>query len=112
MQMEITLLDRIARVRLRGRLDTPGVDLIETKFTDEVVPDGLPTVVDLSQVNFIASMGLRMFISIGKALKRKNARMVLFAPQSQVNEVFQTVQLRDILPIVMDEAEAVRYAAG
>lgn len=112
MQMEITLLDRIARVRLRGRLDTPGVDLIETKFTNEVVPDGLPTVVDLSQVNFIASMGLRMFISIGKALKRKNARMVLFAPQSQVNEVFQTVQLRDILPIVMDEAEAIRYAAG
>lgn len=112
MQMEITMLDRIARVRLRGRLDTPGVDLIETKFTSQVVPDGVATVVDLSQVSFIASMGLRMFISIGKALRRKNARMVLFAPQSQVNEVFQTVQLRDILPIVMDEAEAIRYAAG
>jgi anti-sigma B factor antagonist len=104
------MLDNIARVRLSGRLDTPGVDLIENKFTATVVPEGVSTVVDLSQVSFIASMGLRMFISIGKALKRKNARMVLFAPQSQVKEVFQTVQLRDILPVVMDEAEAVRYA--
>jgi hypothetical protein len=38
--------------------------------------------------------------------------MVLFAPQAQVNEVFQTVLLRDIMPIVADEAEAVRYAAS
>src|SRR4051812_13046236 len=106
MQMEITMLDRIARVRLNGRLDTPGVDLIETKFNAAVVPEGYSTVIDLSQVNFIASMGLRMFIAVGKALKRKNARIVLFAPQSQVNEIFQTVQLRDIIPVVVDEAEA------
>jgi anti-sigma B factor antagonist len=110
MQIEFAKIDNIARVRLKGRLDTPGVDSIETKFTAFVVPDGISTVVDLSQVNFIASMGLRMFIAIGKALKRKNAHMVLFAPQRQVDEVFQTVQLRDILPVVMDEAEAVRYA--
>jgi len=56
-------------------------------------------------------MGLRMFIGLAKALKRNNAKMVLFAPQSQVNEVFNTVVLREIVPIVVDEAEAVRFAA-
>lgn len=112
MQMDIAILDNIARVRLKGRLDTPGVDLIETQFTNQVVPDAISAVVDLSQVSFIASMGLRMFIGIAKALRRKNARMVLFAPQSQVNEVFRTVQLHDILPIVVDEAEAIRFAGG
>jgi len=45
-------------------------------------------------------------------LKRNNARMVLFAPQSQVNEVFNTVVLRDIVPVVVDEAEAVRFAVA
>jgi anti-anti-sigma factor len=74
------------------------------------VPDGKNTDVDLSEVSFIASMGLRMFIGIAKALKRHNARMVLFAPQTQVNEIFNTVVLRDIVPIVVDEAEAVRFA--
>jgi anti-anti-sigma factor len=112
MDIEITLVENIARVRLKGRLDTPGVDQVEAKFTASVVTGGKNTVVDLSQVSFIASMGLRLFIGIAKALKRHNARMVLFAPQSQVSEVFDTVLLREILPIVADEAEAVRLAGG
>src|SRR5262249_11795676 len=109
MDMEITFIENIARIRLRGRLDTPGVDQVEAKLTASVVPGGKNTVVDLSQVSFVASMGLRMFIGIAKALKRHNARMVLFAPQSQVNEVFETVLMREILPIVADEAEALRF---
>ena len=111
LEIEVTYAVNIARVKLRGRLDTPGVDRIEAKFTSAVVPEGRNTVVDLSEVSFIASMGLRMFIGLAKALKRNNAKMVLFAPQSQVNEVFNTVVLREIVPIVVDEAEAVRFAA-
>jgi anti-sigma B factor antagonist len=111
MDIQVSMHENIARVKLKGRLDTPGVDQIASKFTSSVVPDGKNTVVDLSDVVFIASMGLRLFISIAKALKRQNARMVLFAPQSQVSEVFDTVMLRDLVPIVADEAEAVRFAA-
>jgi anti-sigma B factor antagonist len=111
MDIQVSVHENLARVKLRGRLDTPGVDQIASKFTSSVVPDGKHTVVDLSEVVFIASMGLRLFISIAKALKRQNARMVLFAPQSQVNEVFDTVMLGDLVPIVADEAEAVRFAA-
>ena len=111
MEIQVTVVEEIARVKLRGRLDTPGVDQIESKLTAAVVPSARNTVVDLSEVSFIASMGLRMFISIAKALRRQNARMVLFSPQAQVNEVFNTVLLRNIVPIVADEAEAVRFAA-
>jgi anti-sigma B factor antagonist len=111
MDIQVTLYEEIARVKLRGRLDSPGVDQIASKFTASVVPDGRNTVVDLSEVNFIASMGLRLFISIAKSLKRQNARLILFAPQTQVSEVFNTVLLHDLVPIVADEAEAVRFAA-
>jgi anti-sigma B factor antagonist len=112
LEIEVTYAGNIARVKLRGRLDTPGVDRIESKFTAAVVPEGRNTVVDLSEVGFIASMGLRMFIGLAKSLKRNNAKLVLFAPQSQVNEVFNTVVLREIVPIVVDEAEAMRFAAS
>jgi anti-anti-sigma factor len=111
MDMQFALAENIAHVKLRGRLDTHGVDEIETKLTASVVPGGHNTIVDLSDVSFVTSMGLRMFLAISKALKRHNAKMVLFAPQSQVNEVFNTVVLREIVPIVVDEAEAVRFAA-
>jgi len=111
MEIEVTYLDEIARVKLRGRLDTPGVDGIEPKLNGSVVQREQSAVVDLSEVTFIASMGLRMFISLAKALRRSGAKMVLFAPQSQVNDIFVTVLLGDIVPVVADEAEAMRIAA-
>ena len=111
MDIQVTVHENIAKVKLRGRLDTPGVDQISSTFTSSVVHSPKNTVVDLSDVVFFASMGLRLFISVAKALKRQNARIILFAPQSQVSEVFDTVMLRDLVPIVADEAEAVRFAA-
>jgi anti-anti-sigma factor len=106
MEMQIALVENVAHVKLRGRLDTHGVDEIETKLTASVVPGGKNTIVDLSDVSFVTSMGLRMFLGISKALKRHNAKMVLFAPQPQASEVFASAYLSSIIPIVGNEAEA------
>ena len=106
MDIEVALVGNIAHVKLRGRLDTQGVDQIETKFTAFVVPSRRSAVVDLSEVSFITSIGLRMFIAIAKALKRHNAKMVLFAAQSQVREAFASAGLAEIVSIVAGEAEA------
>ena len=57
LEIEVTYTANIARVKLRGRLDTPGVDRVEAKLNSAVVPEGRNTVVDLSEVSFIASMG-------------------------------------------------------
>ena len=104
--MQIALVENVAHVKLRGRLDTHGVDDIETKLTASVVPGGHNAIVDLSDVSFVTSMGLRMFLAISKALRRHNAKMVLFAPQSQASEVFASAHLSSIVPIVSNEAEA------
>ena len=74
MKMDITEEDGVVRVGLVGRLDTPGVDAIETRFTGAVCPRGARTVVDLSGVEFIGSLGLRMFITIARALSRRTGR--------------------------------------
>src|SRR5713226_892645 len=107
MDIEVALAGNIARVKLRGRLDTQGVDQIETKFTAFVVPSRRSAVVDLYKISFITSMGLRMFIA--KALKRHNSKMVLFAPQSQVRETFASAGLAEIVSIVAGEAEALSF---
>jgi anti-anti-sigma factor len=52
-------------------------------------------------------MGVRMLISIARAVARKNVRLVLFAPQEGVREVFDSVSLGDIIPIRDTEADAV-----
>jgi anti-sigma B factor antagonist len=98
--------DSQVRVTLVGRLDTPGVERVETRFIAAVVPNGLTALVDLSRVEFIGSLGVRMFISVARSLGRKNAQLVLMSPQAQVREVFEHVSLNDIIPICADEAEA------
>ena len=105
--MEISQLgdDRV-KVTFTGRLDTPGVDRVETRFVAAVVSSGRHALVDLSQVEFIGSLGVRMFISVARSLGRKNARLFLISPQTQVREIFDQVSLGDIIPICLDEAEA------
>src|SRR5262249_10518487 len=112
MEIDCAMVDGIARIKLKGRLDTHGVDRVETKFTAFVVPGRHNAIVDLSEMNFVTSMGLRMFIGVAKALKRHGAKMVLFAPQLQVNEVFTSASLAQVVPIVGTEAEALGAVAS
>lgn len=113
MEMEVIELDGNTRkVVLHGRLDTPGVGQVETRFSASIVPGGRRAVVDLSDVSFIASMGLRMFISVARATGRNGGKLVLLAPQPMVNEVFVNAALGDIIPIVFAaEAAATLLAA-
>ncbi len=94
-------------IRLVGRLDSPGVDRIETQFTSALVTPGRHAVVDLSGVNFMASMGIRMFISSARAQRLKGAKMVLFGASELVQTVLEHVALDQIIPIAASEAQAI-----
>jgi len=106
MEIEVALVENIARVKLCGRLDAQGVDQIETQFRASVVPRHRNVVVDLSDVTFVSSSGLKMFIIVAKALRQHDANLVLFAAQPQVSQIFAIASLSSIVPIALDEAEA------
>jgi anti-anti-sigma factor len=100
------IADTTTCVRLQGRLDAAGADAIGTRFTAVVVSQGQPAVVDLSGVDFIASLGLRLLISSAKGLALKGQRMALFGATELVQGIFDDAALDQLLPIVATEAEA------
>jgi len=104
------LADGLLSVALTGRLDTQGVTEIETRFTASIVPRGTRAVVDLSQVTFCGSLAIRMFISVARAVAKRNGKLVLFAPQPLVNQVFETVSLGELVPIQPDLPSATAAA--
>jgi len=106
MHMEMTDLGRAARIALVGRLDTPGVDQIETRFTAGVVAGGRDALVDLTQVTFVSSMGIRMLLATARSLNLRKAKMVIYGAQPLVRESLDHVGLPDLLPVVADEAQA------
>jgi anti-anti-sigma factor len=105
--MTVTQLGgHLVKIALTGRLDTPGVDRVETRFISSVVPGSNNAVVDLSHVEFVGSMGIRMLVSVARNLKVRQARLALFGAGPQVAQVFEAVALGKIIPICATEAEA------
>ena len=107
MQIEISDVgENLRNVTLTGRLDTPGVLGIEPRFVTGLVPGGKNAIVDLSKVDFIASMGIRMFISVARNMKEHQAKLVLYAPQPRVDEVLESAAFRQLVPVCRDAEEA------
>lgn len=105
MEMTISELpDNTLKISLHGRLDTPGVDAIETRFTAAARHKNV--LIDLSGVSFIASMGIRMFFSSSRVLKAAGCKMLLVAPQGLASEVLDNAGVDQIIPIVPDEEHA------
>jgi anti-sigma B factor antagonist len=100
----------ILAISLVGRLDTPGVDLIETQLTANLVPRGARAIIDLSHVSFIGSGGIRMFITVSRALGKRAGKLVLFGAQPLVAQVFETTSLNDIVPVRADAQTAAAVA--
>ena len=94
MTLEATgLSERLTKLTLSGRLDTPGVDAIETAFVAALVPGSKSAIVDLSRLEFVASMGLRMFISVARSLRMRHAKLVLYSVPPLIGEVFENASL-------------------
>lgn len=113
MELEVTPIDDGTQlIRLTGRLDSPGVDRVETRFTAAAVAANRHAVVDLSEVSFLASMGIRMFISCARAMGGKGRKLALFGANEMVGEVLESVSIDQILAVAADREAAVRAVAA
>lgn len=106
MDMQFTDVGGVTKAVLVGRLDSYSVGEVETRFVASIVPREQPAVVDLSDVSFIASLGIRMLIGTARALQRANAKFAMFGANDAVMEIIETTSLEEIIPVVGTEAEA------
>lgn len=111
--MELVIQEDTAeftRLVLRGRLDTAGVDRVEIKFNASL-PREKHGIVDLSEVTFLASMGIRMLIAAARMLDRRGKRLVLIAPRPLVDQALRHSSIDDIIPVAPD-LESARALLG
>ena len=107
--MELTytdLPDGVRKIDLVGRLDVPGTDKIDLRFTALVSSQQTFAIVDLAGVDFIASIGIAVFIRNAKVARRRNGGMVLLNPQRDVERVLTLTKVDHVIPICysLDEA--------
>jgi anti-sigma B factor antagonist len=106
MDMQVTAISADAvRVVLDGRLDMAGSAKIDVAF-NAAAGANRNVIVDMSAVTFVASIGIRTLVIGAKTVQRRGGKLLLLSPQSDVEQVLETIGVTDLLPIVRDEADA------
>lgn len=97
----------INHIALIGRLDANGVQAIESQTIDALILKPKPAIIDMSQVDFLSSIGIRMLVRLAKALQTQDLRMALLKPHSLVAKSLELAKLDSLFIITEDEAEAI-----
>ena len=105
---EIRLNDQITYLAIVGKLDIAGLHAVDVKFHGYTAARRRPTLVDISGLEFITSLGMGMFVSCARSLQRYGAKMVLLNPQPAVEETLKAVGIDQGVPIVHSVEEGLR----
>ena len=95
-------------ISLEGRLDIEGAQSIDDQFTFATTTKQKRIVVDLGQVGFMASIGIRTLLSSARGQAARGGRMVLASPTDMVRKVLVTAGVDQLMPIF----ETVELAQG
>ena len=107
MDMDVQEIDGdVTNVVLRGRLDTAGAGAIDLKF-NVVAGAKRAVIVDLSGVDFLASLGIRLLVIGAKAVKNKGGKLVILSPDANVLGVLKTSGVDQMMPILFDRNDAI-----
>jgi anti-anti-sigma factor len=96
----------LVRVLLRGELDLSTVSKLQDELRRVEAEAPRVMVLDLSELSFLDSTGLRCVVRADERAREENRRFVLVKGPDQVQRVFAITRLDERLEIV-DDASAV-----
>ena len=108
----IARTDAVTCVKLIGKLDIAGTNAADIRFHSLTAAQGNPCIVDLSEMTFIASIGMGMLVTCAQALSRNGSKMVLLNPQPKVAKALKIAGIDAACPIAESDDEALAILHG
>lgn len=106
MDISIEKLNDRAVVATSGRLDAAGAPALEAQCKTLIQEGAKRLLLDMAQVEYISSAGLRSLLVLAKAMKSSGGAMVLCGLTPAVREVMTISGFDSILTIAADRAAA------
>ena len=107
MKMTVEKIDgEFTMINLDGRMDLEGTRAIDQQFAYATSTQRLRLAVDLSNVTFVASIGLRTLLMAARAQAGRGGKMVLVGPNPMVRQILETAGVDSIVPIFNDRDSA------
>jgi anti-anti-sigma factor len=96
----------ITKVVLAGSMDAKSVLDIHPRFMEISLTED-KVIVDMANVDFLASLGMRTLVMTAKSLWDRGGYLVLVNPQAGVEKALRSAGLEKIIPLVSNLAAAV-----
>lgn len=100
-----TLPNGVTLVNLVGTMDVIGAQSIDLRF-NAISGSADKIIVNFEKVDYLASMGIRTIIMGAKAVQRRNGKMVILKPNSDVEKVLAESGVDTLIPIYQDYSSA------
>ena len=112
--MEITVTDSngITLVGLEGRLDVLNFKEVGDRLLEIIGTEGGGVVIDMADISYVSSAGLRVLLQARKAAKAANRPMALCGASEFVADILKTTGFETLFQIVPDAAAACALLAG
>lgn len=93
-------------VKMSGRLDSSTAQAAEEHLAGVIGKHSPHLALDMAQVDYISSAGLRVLLVVAKKLQQAKGKMVLFGLVPNVREVFSISGFDKIFTIETDQTTA------
>ena len=90
-----------------GRVDGANAQEFQGELTDAIEADDRGLVLDLGQITYISSAGLRVILLTAKALNRQDAELAVCSLTDSVREVFEISGFDKIIPVRASQPDAI-----
>ena len=103
MRLEVEQLEEgLTKVNLFGRMDIAGVDEIALRLTSVTAVDRRKVIVDLTGVDFMASIGVRAILQNARSVKLRGGSMAVMGASEFVAQVLDSAGVGHVVPVVPD----------
>ncbi|HEY0675880.1 MAG TPA: STAS domain-containing protein [Immundisolibacter sp.] len=89
--------DEVVQISLIGRMDALGVEDIAIPFTAATATRNALVAIDLAQLDFLASVGLRLFFANARTLQQRGGKMALAGARPDVQAVLDATGVGQII---------------
>lgn len=105
--------ENLRRIVISGSLDMPGTDSITAQLSELIAAPKKGVVVDLTAVNFLASIGIRALFVSAKAVQQRGGKLVLVVNKgSTVNMSIEATGVDQLIPVFSNASDAERAAVA
>lgn len=102
--------DNVLTVKVKGRVDGSNANDFQNKIKDSVTSKDQVVMLDMAELSYISSAGLRVVLMVAKSLEQRKAKFMLYSLSDSIKEVFEISGFDKVIKVHASRKEALAAA--